>query len=480
MKKIICFALVFAMLFSGCSKWNVEIVDPTKPVVNEQELVVSEEEKADLPDISDFTVMAINAEEDFYLDEEYMAGLDSCLKIESWEEVSAKEYERESFSDPVTMFSNGSGRMTVSAEGEYTLIQIERAAKATKCYLAPKNVAYDVENIRIEAEKEIERLGEEPKIEDFGRITLYSEDGIYVYYEFSDEELAEWLSIISPESWKEDITEREGGSISDPIMLSGNGAGMYLGYDIGNETALIKYGYERNLSKIYIMPEGTLEKAKEFEKRIIRENPDVLTYPECNYDISAEALVSRESDDYILFLDELMLCCPWGEGKDFKGFESSKELNSETLYNIFMYIFSFCGTEHYDDLSRFEWYDYADGKYHIPMADIYTILWKYVIVNGLIMEETGVNYEFDEEKGEIIIYGGYGVTAYTDEKRNVVSVTDNGDGTITAVIESHVYNMDDEDNMILSEKPEIRRTMVLRPGYFRCVVESLKIENIGD
>ena len=42
------------------------------------------------------------------------------------------------------------------------------------------------------------------------------------------------------------------------------------------------------------------------------------------------------------------------------------------------------------------------------------------------------------------------------------------------------YYMDDKDNMILSEKPEIRRTMVFRPGYFRCVVESLKIENIGD
>ena len=47
MKKIICLALVFAMLFSGCSKWNVEIVDPTKPVENEQELSVSEEENTD-------------------------------------------------------------------------------------------------------------------------------------------------------------------------------------------------------------------------------------------------------------------------------------------------------------------------------------------------------------------------------------------------------------------------------------------------
>lgn len=44
MKKIICFALVFAMLFSGCSRWSVEIVDPTKPVEVESELVVSEVE----------------------------------------------------------------------------------------------------------------------------------------------------------------------------------------------------------------------------------------------------------------------------------------------------------------------------------------------------------------------------------------------------------------------------------------------------
>ena len=43
MKKIICLALVFAMLFSGCSKWKVEIVDPTKP--NESEAETSSEQK---------------------------------------------------------------------------------------------------------------------------------------------------------------------------------------------------------------------------------------------------------------------------------------------------------------------------------------------------------------------------------------------------------------------------------------------------
>ena len=47
MKKLIALLLVFAMLFSGCSKWKVEIVDPTKPVETEAEIIVSEEENTD-------------------------------------------------------------------------------------------------------------------------------------------------------------------------------------------------------------------------------------------------------------------------------------------------------------------------------------------------------------------------------------------------------------------------------------------------
>ena len=44
MKKIICLVLVFTMMLTACSKWKVEIVDPTKPIENNSELVVSEEE----------------------------------------------------------------------------------------------------------------------------------------------------------------------------------------------------------------------------------------------------------------------------------------------------------------------------------------------------------------------------------------------------------------------------------------------------
>ena len=46
MKKIICFLLIFTMMLTACSKRNVEIVDPTKPIENDSELVVSEGEES--------------------------------------------------------------------------------------------------------------------------------------------------------------------------------------------------------------------------------------------------------------------------------------------------------------------------------------------------------------------------------------------------------------------------------------------------
>lgn len=45
MKKLICFVFAFIITLSGCSKWNVEIVDPTKPVEEESELTESEKEE---------------------------------------------------------------------------------------------------------------------------------------------------------------------------------------------------------------------------------------------------------------------------------------------------------------------------------------------------------------------------------------------------------------------------------------------------
>lgn len=505
MKKLICLMLVFILLLCGCSRWSVEIVDPTKPVESEAEIIVFEEENTDdsqdnteIPEeekeplITSYNKMKIcegeeNSEEDFLnLRDDEINRIAEILQQENWTEVPEGYEGKGGMLSPTNMLESPgkNGTLYVSPVDGKTLIVIKWGAgqKYQKKYFAPEEVAFEIEDFRKELAEKAFSAEKEPEAENYCKILLYSEDGNYIYHDFSDEELAEWLSIIKPENWIEYTSELMGGINSQIQLQSEFGTAMYLGFYPDNEVALLKYGKNDNLSKVYILPEGTIAAAEEFEKRIIRENPDVLTYPECNYDISAESLINRESDDYILWLDELMLCCPRGEEdwRDYEGFESSEELDSKKLFNIFMYIFDYCAAEHYDDLSRFEWYDYGYDKYHIPMTDIYTILRKYLVVNGLNMEETSVNYEFDEEKNEIIIPGGYGVTYYRGEKRNIVSVTDNGDGTITAVIESHVYYMDDKDNMILSEKPEIRRTMVLRPGYFRCVVESLKIENIGD
>jgi len=52
MKKLICLVFVFIITLSGCSEWNVEIVDPTKPVEGESELIAPEEEKPE-EDVTD-------------------------------------------------------------------------------------------------------------------------------------------------------------------------------------------------------------------------------------------------------------------------------------------------------------------------------------------------------------------------------------------------------------------------------------------
>ncbi|MBE6892485.1 MAG: hypothetical protein E7482_00530 [Ruminococcaceae bacterium] len=52
MKKLICLLLVFTMLFCGCSRWKVEIVDPTKPTESESEAETSSEQEGVLEELT--------------------------------------------------------------------------------------------------------------------------------------------------------------------------------------------------------------------------------------------------------------------------------------------------------------------------------------------------------------------------------------------------------------------------------------------
>ncbi len=500
MKKIICLLLILTMMLTACSKWKAEIVDPTKPVEEESAVSVSkaENEKAEeeIPQLSDFIIMKIcegeeTSEKDFVFLSEYEKDVFGIyIQQDSWVEVPEDWEGKGGLLSPANYFETGDGDiMLVSPEGENTLITIKYGYfnGSQKCYYAPKEVAFNIEEFRKELAEKVLLEETEPEIEDFCKILIYSDDNNSIHYEFSNKEYSEWISAAKPENWREDTSEKEGGSVLNPVVLSTamNGT-MYIGYDFyGDEIALIKYGRDRSLSKSYVMPEGTLSVIKDFEKKIIRENPNIFTYPECNYEMSADAFEKRENDGYILYLDELLMHCDWTAAKDdpkkpYTGFEDSMELNNKILFNVFMFAFDYCGNTAEQDLSKIAWYDSSDEKYHIPMDDIYTVLNKYLVNYWVDMEETGVNYEFDEEKREISIAGGYGITSTRYDDRKVVSVTDNGDGTVTAVVESHVYYMDENDNMILSEKPERRNTMVLQPDLFRCVVLSHKIESIND
>ena len=378
MKKLICLLLIFTMMLTACSKWKVEIVDPTKPIENDSELVISEEEKTE------------------------------------------------------------------------------------------------------ETEENILR------IEDFNKIMVYSDETHRIKHEFSREELSEWISIIKPEEWIEVTSERESKGIYNPICLSAFNEALYIcSNSAGEEIAVIIFGEDAESRKEFILPENTVAAAKDFETKIIKENPNVFTFPECNYEMSVGAFEKRENDDYILYLDELLMYCDWTAAKDdfnkpYTGFENSRELNSKILFNVFMFVFDYCGYKTDKNLTDYEWFDSNGEKYHIPMDDIYTILGKYFSNYWVNMEETSVNYELDENNNVIAIGGGYGITSTRYDDRKVVSVINNEDGTLTAVVEYHVYHMDENDNMILSEKPEKRNTIVFRPETFRCVILNHKIESIGD
>ena len=337
-----------------------------------------------------------------------------------------------------------------------------------------------------EEKSEPEWETEEPAFEDFVKISLYSEDGYNIFHTFSDYEFEEFVSLMNPKEWKEDKSEKDGGGISGSTMLSTEKAAlMFVGYDIyGDEIALIKYGKYNGTGKAYLLPKGTVAKIEEFGKKIKRDNPTVFNFPECNYDMSKNAFLNRENDGYIIYLSQLLNYCNWNAAKEdisvpYTGFSSSSELNDKIRFNLFLSIFD-RGFIVQGDLAEDAWYNEEDGKYHIPMLDIYTILGKYLEDNSIDMTKTSVNYEFYEKTKTVIIAGGYGITSFRGEPFEVAFVNDNGDGTITAAVDYYIYHMDSADNMILSENLEMRNTMVLRPYENGCKILSHRIEKIGD
>ena len=233
------------------------------------------------------------------------------------------------------------------------------------------------------------------------------------------------------------------------------------------------------------MPEGVFENAKAFLEKIKREQYSVFDYPECNYDMSVGAFVQRKNDEYILRLGRFLDCLSWPVATgldsfaDYKGYSSGAELNSKQLFNCFMFIFEENWLSEASGRTDMAWRNETDEQYHIPLDDINSILGKYFSGYSFDYTEITVNYEYDEDIDGIIIPGGYGIGNqwYGDSK--VSSVTDNCDGTITAVIEIHPFIANEEDGFDISEVPLIKNTLVLRPSEKGCICESFRIESIN-
>ncbi|MBQ6877791.1 MAG: hypothetical protein IJO22_05260 [Oscillospiraceae bacterium] len=179
MKKLICLALIFTMLLCGCSRWSVEIVDPTKPIENDSELVVSEDEteetekteekeeteteepgisesegtkeltENDEPSVSDFTyIFDAEKDENLPLSEKQNELIEELLQTEKWTDLPENWQGKGGILSPSNIFgSEGKGTLYVSPDGDNTLIMLKwgENQKYQKYYYAPKEVAYDIE-----------------------------------------------------------------------------------------------------------------------------------------------------------------------------------------------------------------------------------------------------------------------------------------------------------------------------------------------
>ncbi|MBE6899695.1 MAG: hypothetical protein E7479_03395 [Ruminococcaceae bacterium] len=278
MKKIICLALILAMLFSGCSKWEVEIVDPTKPLEGESELAVPEEEEKKL----------FSEHEEEILD--YIWGNESkgtkCIDFNTW---SAKIREKgiDVYFDNVSMTDDWywKAKIVFEKNGSKLIIPVEGMAYYSEEYENTK--AY------------------------FGAFD--SKDGYSVYY---GKENAVFFDTETLEVW--DFTPKFEKYGFDDIWVNG------AAYDSEKEcfylltTVLNKYDTERRNTVINVYDkEGNLVSEKQTERGCLTEyadcdyvfprfvqSPDFFRIDEktfFSFNSDASELIDSESGEYFTF-----------------------------------------------------------------------------------------------------------------------------------------------------------------------------------
>ncbi len=201
-----------------------------------------------------------------------------------------------------------------------------------------------------------------------------------------------------------------------------------------------------------------------------------ITYPESEYDMSVEAFAQRENDEYIDYLYYVVKAYNWpgvtGMYYDEdNGFELGEKFDSKILFNLFYAAVE----EYYDD------YYIIDDNGHegmvILVSDIHAILDKYFEGYELDIHVLGENYEF-LENDKYIKYPGSGLMAVVRPDRGgyrIDAVTDNGDGTVTAVIIT--TGIDEIDGIFVPNgKDESINKITFEPKENSCKILSYEIE----
>lgn len=202
-----------------------------------------------------------------------------------------------------------------------------------------------------------------------------------------------------------------------------------------------------------------------------------LDFMEEKYQLNADSFVSRENDEYLLYLWRILSRSDWPAYTgvafgDYTGFGSPSELSLEMLFNIF-----FAAAEETPGYLEAH-YDAETSHYTVPAGDVDSVLGKYFSDYSFDPAAETSMYQYDAET-QTITFGGYSV-GIDSVDAHVYSVASDENGEITAVIAFYEYTLNsDGTDMTLSAQPTRHVTMrlCLVKGACRCL--SMEIVSLG-
>ena len=224
-----------------------------------------------------------------------------------------------------------------------------------------------------------------------------------------------------------------------------------------------------NRSEEPVISEEPLQKPEEIPEEKVYKSADI-TFPENLYDMTPESFANRDNDEYIKYLYKILSSTNWPgvtgiSYSEYFGFESAENFSSKILYNVFC-----TAAEDYYDC-----YHVSDFEVVIPIEDIFSVLDKYFYNYNLNTDEIGINFEYTGEGKYIKAPGFIGIYPSVGVYYDIESVTDNGDGTVTAVIAME-KTVEEGYNIVSTGEIESRHVFNFKPEQNSCKINYYRIE----